>query len=796
VAYLGNTLQVAFPSYRNIDDVSGSFNGVTTTFPLRVSGAAPVPFPISSNQCLISVGGVVQRPDDSGTEGFRISGTNIIFSSAPASGADFFGVILAGADYVNVGANFPSGSATVPSITFDNDLDTGIYNPNANEIGFTTAGTARLIIDANGQVRTGGLGTANNPVYTFNSDPNTGIYSPGADQVSISTNGTERLRIDATGQVEAVSLGTAAAPVYSFTTDPNTGLYSPGADQVAISTNSVGRLFIDASGNVGVGTSSLSHRLVVSQNNSGGVAAIHLPEDESTILGSTANTNIKMGGNMTVSAGGVLGFNTNGSERLRITSDGKLGLGTSSPSAPLTFVGSTGRKVGFYQGTEGYSIGVESSEFRFVTDAAGIFTFRNGGTYSSSTEYMRIDASGRVGIGVTDPGSYYPEWNQLVVGNNSASRGITIVSGSSYQGTLAFADGTSLTDRYRGYIQYDHVSDSIYVGTAATERFRCDSSGRLLVGTSSTVRDSRLCVRGNASGTFTADVEVGAAAGFASISAGNTIGVIRFTEQTNGGMFAQLYCEADGTPGNGDYPGRLVFSTCSDGSASPSERMRIRSDGNVLVGSTTVNAGIGNTSSGITLAAEGYLACSRSAAQPLYVNRSSDDGTLVDLRQDGNTEGTISVSGTTVSYNGAHLSRWSQLPGGAERTKILRGSVLSNIDEMCVWGDEDNEQLNRMKVSVVEGDPNVSGVFQSWDDDDDTYTDDFYCAMTGDFIIRIAEGVTVQRGDLLMSAGDGTAKPQDDDIIRSKTIAKVTSTHITCTYDDGSYCVPCVLMAC
>ena len=37
---------------------------------------------------------------------------------------------------------------------------------------------------------------------------------------------------------------------------------------------------------------------------------------------------------------------------------------------------------------------------------------------------------------------------------------------------------------------------------------------------------------------------------------------------------------------------------------------------------------------------------------------------------------------------------------------------------------------------------------------------------------------------------------QDDDIIRSKTIAKVTSTNVSCTYDDGSYCVPCVLMAC
>ena len=115
---------------------------------------------------------------------------------------------------------------------------------------------------------------------------------------------------------------------------------------------------------------------------------------------------------------------------------------------------------------------------------------------------------------------------------------------------------------------------------------------------------------------------------------------------------------------------------------------------------------------------------------------------------------------------------------------------------MCEWGTEDNEQQNRMKVSDVEGDKNVSGVFQSWDDDDDTYVNDFYCAMTGDFVIRIAQGTTVARGDLLMSAGDGTAKTQDDDIVRSKTIAKVTSTTVSTTYSDGSYCVPCVLMAC
>ena len=69
-------------------------------------------------------------------------------------------------------------------------------------------------------------------------------------------------------------------------------------------------------------------------------------------------------------------------------------------------------------------------------------------------------------------------------------------------------------------------------------------------------------------------------------------------------------------------------------------------------------------------------------------------------------------------------------------------------------------------------------------------------AMTGDMVIRIAKGTTVARGDLLISAGDGTAKTQSDDIVRSKTIAKVTSTNVSHTYDDGTYLVPCVLMAC
>ena len=151
---------------------------------------------------------------------------------------------------------------------------------------------------------------------------------------------------------------------------------------------------------------------------------------------------------------------------------------------------------------------------------------------------------------------------------------------------------------------------------------------------------------------------------------------------------------------------------------------------------------------------------------------------------------------------------------------------MSNLDELCSWshpdvlyteedekiddipdgkkvGDikraaytEDNQQLNITKISDIEGDKDVAGVFWAWDDDDDEIVNDFYIAMTGDMVIRVAASTTVARGDLLISAGDGTAKPQADDIIRSSTIAKIISTNHTATYADGSKAYPCVLMAC
>ena len=429
---------------------------------------------------------------------------------------------------------------------------------------------------------------------------------------------------------------------------------------------------------------------------------------------------------------------------------------------------------------------------------------------TAGSNRVHITSGGLVGIGNTSP--------TFAAGGGVQASFATFSSFRATSGSNTGTDFATASDG-KGYI-YVRDNADLLIGTNNAERARIDSSGRLLIGTSTTRSDlvglsPRLQVEGTDQGTSTLSItrnsensggpalllakSRGAAAGAVTVVQNNdNLGGVYFmgADGTNVEVGAQIVGEVDGTPGANDMPGRLVFSTTADGASSPTEKMRISSTGAAFFKKTvndyTTEGAIINQGAGAG-SDTSFVTTGGTAAT---FARSTNDGTIISLRQDGTEEGTISVSGTTVSYNGAHLSRWSQLPSGAERIEIFRGSVLSNLDEMCEWGEEENEQLNRMKVSDVEGDKNVSGVFQCWDDDDDTYTNDFYCAMTGDFTIRIADGVTVERGDLLMSAGDGTAKPQEDDIIRSKTIAKVTSTNVSCTYEDGSYCVPCVLMAC
>ena len=678
------------------------------------------------------------------------------------------GLFFSTSGALTVTGTISGGNVTAPTATF------------TTLTGTTTAGTTATFTSGSFTSLTGVTTTGTTATFT------SGSFTSLTGVTTTVTSG-----VFSSGIVTAPSVAIGSGTTYK------PGIYSPGTDQVAISTNGTGRLFIDSSGRLLVGTSTARSNLTF-----GGVGISPLYQVEST----GAESSISITRNAT---------NNLSNARLVFAKNNSATLGTNvlvdsgEVLGEIAFNGNDGTNF-----IVGANITGEVDGTPGANDMPGRLVFSTTADGAASpTERMRVDANGCVGVGMTPDNQAY----RLQIYNSSQDvAAISLgnnVSGSGSSNGLVIVQNqtdTQILNRENGYLS---------IATNNTERARIDSSGRLLVGTSTaranfynSSNTSRLQVEGTASDT-----------GFSRISAvfndnsangdsiiigktrGSTVGsATAVVSQDNIGYLsfqaadgtelveaASIGAAVDGTPGTNDMPGRLVFSTTADGASSPTERMRISNAGSVLINTTAVIQ-----TSSEKLAVNGLTTLSNSSFYPLIVERKTNDGDLVLFMQDSTTEGSISVSGTTVSYNGAHLSRWSQLPGGTERTEILRGTVLSNVDEMCAWGDEDNEQLNRMKVSDVEGDPNVSGVFQAWDDDDDTYTDDFYCAMTGDFIIRIAEGVIVERGDLLMSAGDGTAKPQDDDIIRSKTVAKVTSTHVACTYEDGSYCVPCVLMAC
>jgi hypothetical protein len=195
------------------------------------------------------------------------------------------------------------------------------------------------------------------------------------------------------------------------------------------------------------------------------------------------------------------------------------------------------------------------------------------------------------------------------------------------------------------------------------------------------------------------------------------------------------------------------------------EHMRIDSAGRIVFHKT--NAGF--EVAGVTITAENNVNITTDGDIPLQLNRLASDGTLVTFSQATSLEGTITVSGSTVSYNG--FSGNHETSGVSTDTEI--GTVCSTIDELDTYvsGTKSGQTRTdhaKIKISNTVGDTRVYGVLASYSETDNKPV----VASVGIGSIKVTGACS--GGDLLESNGDGTAKVQSDDIIRSKTIGKVT----------------------
>ena len=270
------------------------------------------------------------------------------------------------------------------------------------------------------------------------------------------------------------------------------------------------------------------------------------------------------------------------------------------------------------------------------------------------------------------------------------------------------------------------------------------------------------------------------------VDAGNNIIGIGRTPDTNDGGAGSLQLE-----GNDGLAFRRAGQTNSfilrpigsgDGmrftQGGTGDLMTLLSDGTLLIGKTASNNATEGTGIEKNGAISNVITSTGGASQNILLNRHSADGKIIQFRQANSNEGDISVSGSTISYNGfSGLHESSGIP-----TNTPVGTVVSTIDELDVYPQkqiEDGEEVDspkadqtrkdhpKVKVSDTEGDACVYGVVGSF-----TEQGKVNVVSVGIGSVRVTGACS--KGDLLESNGDGTAKVQSDDIIKSKTIGKVT----------------------
>jgi hypothetical protein len=308
-----------------------------------------------------------------------------------------------------------------------------------------------------------------------------------------------------------------------------------------------------------------------------------------------------------------------------LDTSGNLGIGTSSiPTVGSTTVLAVGNSNG---GTLGI-VQSGSIAYRISASTSGVDCFNPNSSpiswYTNGTERMRLDSSGNLGIGTSSPST---RLHVVSSGNPTITLAGSDGAYSSIFSMVAAGGGSSVINANGG-------QNTLLLQTNSTTKAVLDSSGNLGIGTSSPL--TPLYVRKDqAAATYVTVDNVGTvgastSAGFACAEGGTVQGFFRSLRDGSGQI--QLY-------NAGAYP--LVFGTGN------TERARIDSSGNLLVGKTDVTV----TTNGVTIGAANYVASSRNNDTAGFFTRSGTDGSAVVFYKDTTVVGSISVTGTLTSYN-------------------------------------------------------------------------------------------------------------------------------------------------
>jgi hypothetical protein len=511
-----------------------------------------------------------------------------------------------------------TGVAVEGNLSATGDVRVGILNTDAD---ITTNGTGTLVLSTNEGTNSGTI-----------------TIAQGVDgNITLDPNGTGKVAIDAAlisgGTINNTSIGASTASTGAFTTLAYTGTLTGGTGVINIGS---GQLYKDASGNVGIGTSSPANLLDVNfsvsgNNNSGltitntntagwggSVSFAHRVESSGAIA-TRSQINSEGGSNNSfmrflTTVGGTL------SERMRITSAGNVGIGTSAPGAKLEVKGggivvgnnaqagtptnlvvsnngdqlaNRGVAIDLNVPTAGFPDGLPGARITSAASASsgfgGYLSFATINTSGALPERMRITDAGNVGIGTSSPAGTLEI--QANANNNLIIRDNRTAASGSFDNSIEFREfGASVTAAIRaqhnGFV--GSSARALKFDTNAVERMRITGTGLVGIGTASP-GGGNLDVNG-----FDGNIRVSNTASDASNKFGRLI--LRHFNNTSSDVFLvgglasatdnEVYIGGGSAVLNQATQIRF-FTTANTTTVGSTERMRITSDGNVGIGTSS-----------------------------------------------------------------------------------------------------------------------------------------------------------------------------------------------------------------